>query len=87
MTTHAVAVDIGGTTIRVALADRDGRIVHRRALPTHASQGKAAVMERVVEAVGTVVPLAEKASPVGVGVALGHVPSSGVRVRHPVDVV
>ncbi len=43
-----VAVDLGGTQIRVALSDLDGNFLRRVACPTEASQGLEAVLRRLV---------------------------------------
>jgi glucokinase len=43
-----LAADVGGTKISAALVDADGQIVHRKTVPTLASDGIAAVTERLV---------------------------------------
>lgn len=43
-----VAVDLGGTQIRVALSDLDGTFLRRIACPTEAGQGPEAVLRRLV---------------------------------------
>jgi glucokinase len=45
------AVDIGGTNTSVAIADRDGAIVSEDCIATHAEEGSAAVLARIVSAV------------------------------------
>ena len=50
MRTHAVAADVGGTRIRVALVSRDGRLSYRREVPTLAQEGREAVLERLTAA-------------------------------------
>ncbi len=45
---YVVGVDVGGTKLRVALADRAGVIVRRRTVPTRAEQGRNAVLARIV---------------------------------------
>jgi len=43
-----IAVDLGGTQIRVALSDLEGQFLRRVACPTEAAQGQEAVMRRLV---------------------------------------
>ena len=45
---YVVGVDLGGTRLRVALADQAGVIVRRRAVPTLAEEGRNAVIGRVL---------------------------------------
>jgi glucokinase len=45
---HVIGVDLGGTRLRTALADRNGEIIRQRVVPTRASQGQAAVIARIV---------------------------------------
>jgi len=44
---YVVGGDLGGTRFRVALADVDGRLLHRSGIATEASQGLQAVLERI----------------------------------------
>lgn len=46
-----IAVDIGGTSFRVALADREGRLVARRAEPTRPQEGPASAIQRLKDAI------------------------------------
>src|SRR5512136_2574885 len=43
-----IAVDLGGTQIRVALSDLEGQFLRRVACPTEAAQGQEAVLRRLV---------------------------------------
>ncbi|HVC32021.1 MAG TPA: ROK family protein [Chloroflexota bacterium] len=45
---YVVGVDLGGTRLRVALADRAGTIVRHRAVPTLADRGRNAVIGRIL---------------------------------------
>jgi glucokinase len=45
--THVVGVDLGGTRLRTALADRAGKVIRQNAVPTQAEEGRDAVIARV----------------------------------------
>ncbi|HLZ10044.1 MAG TPA: ROK family protein, partial [Chloroflexota bacterium] len=82
---YVVGVDLGGTRLRVALADRTGEIVRQRAVPTRASQGQAAVIDRLASEVRAVLEPLPKSCLTGVAVAVpGPVdPGAGVVYRPP----
>jgi glucokinase len=61
-----LAVDLGGTSFRVALCDGDGRILRRVRRPTLPEQGHDAVIARIVEAAREV---AADAAPAALGLA------------------
>ena len=42
-----MAVDLGGTNLRVAAIAPDGRILHRQSAPTRAEEGPGAVITRM----------------------------------------
>jgi glucokinase len=44
---RALVFDVGGTKLSAGLADRQGQITHRQELPTLASQGRNAILERI----------------------------------------
>lgn len=46
---HVIAVDLGGTHIRTAVVDEQGRLAHRQAIPTRADEGPGAVIERMAD--------------------------------------
>lgn len=46
----ALAVDVGGTRLRAALVDGQGKVMHRHALPTPAQEGAEAVVAAIVQA-------------------------------------
>jgi glucokinase len=50
----ALAVDVGGTTLRAALVDRDGVVMHRKAMRTPADEGADAVVAAIAEACSAV---------------------------------
>ncbi len=51
---EVVAVDLGGTNIRAARVDAEGRILARAKIPTFAAEGMTAVMERIASLVASV---------------------------------
>jgi glucokinase len=55
MRDRIVAIDVGGTRIRVAVGQADGRIIAQKARATQASQGHERVVDRIVETVRDIV--------------------------------
>lgn len=55
---HVVGGDLGGTRFRIALADGEGRLLHRVAIPTEASRGLDAVLETIKGSVCETIALA-----------------------------
>lgn len=51
-----IGVDLGGTQIRAALADAQGKIIQRVSQPTIADEGPEAVLGRIKEAIRRVLP-------------------------------
>lgn len=47
---YIVAIDLGGTRFRVALADSTGRLSYRKSYPTHVTDGLEAIVTRLVQA-------------------------------------
>jgi glucokinase len=66
----ALAADVGGTSIRVALVGRRGRIAERRSIPTLADEGRDAVLGRLVAALREIASLAQPGSLVGLGLSM-----------------
>lgn len=66
---HVIAVDLGGTNIRVAVIGGSGSMEHRTRMATRASDGPDAVIERMGELVNKVAAEARLSSDVAVGVA------------------
>jgi glucokinase len=60
-----VGIDLGGTVIKCAAADRQGHILHRKDEPTDAQDGPSAVIERMARMAREV---GEGAAAIGVGV-------------------
>ena len=85
MTTYALAADLGGTQIRVALVDRGGGITQRLAIPTLAQSPRGEVVERFVAALKRVAATVGSDSLVGVGVSLASPtdPETGVMFNPP----
>ena len=70
MTTLTLAVDLGGTNMRVALVDRRGRISSRRSVETLAREGRQAVMGRLIDLLERLVSGVEWSSLAGIGVSV-----------------
>ena len=66
---QVIAVDLGGTQIRVALVSASGTLSHRSAIPTEAKRGPQAVIERIGELVQAVAEDAGVPGSMPVGVA------------------
>jgi glucokinase len=82
---YVMGVDLGGTRLRTALADRLGRIVRQRAAPTGADAGRDAVIGRIVAEVrATLDPAPLSAlSAIAVGVPGPVDPKLGMVYRPP----
>lgn len=81
MTQHiAIGVDIGGTKIAIAAADRDGHLIGEVTIPTQPRDGALITIARTADAIKT---LAADRPIAGIGIACpGPVdPASGVAVR------
>jgi glucokinase len=63
---QVIAIDLGGTNIRAAMVTSDGEIVRRSSMPTHAAEGPAAVLGRIVRLIGEVDDDASGNVPVGI---------------------
>ncbi|MCU0514980.1 MAG: ROK family protein [Anaerolineae bacterium] len=81
----AIGIDIGGTKIALALVDDRGQIVQQQRLPTEASTGPAAILDRLAQAVKALVAAAGQ--PVrGIGAGCpGHVDAATGVVRRAVN--
>ena len=66
MENPVIAVDLGGTNIRGAVVSRDGAIVTRASMATHAVEGPEAVIRRIVKVIAQVAEAAPAAAPVGI---------------------
>lgn len=66
---RVVAVDLGGTHIRVAVVDDRGRLSHRHGIPTKAGQGHQEVVARIAELIVRTARAAGLGDSAAVGVA------------------
>ncbi len=51
----ALAVDVGGTRLRAALVDAEGRVMHRQSMPTPADEGAEAVVAAIASSCRAVI--------------------------------
>jgi len=70
-----LAVDLGGTNLRAAVVEADGRLTHRRAVPTEAAAGPDSVVERLVALIEAI----------AVEAGLGPGVAAGVAIPGPLD--
>lgn len=75
MTRRVLALDLGGTNLRVAIVSEAGELSHRRAVPTRAAEGPAVVTARMADLLGEVAAAA----------GLDPAAAAGVAVPGPVD--
>lgn len=82
---RVVAVDLGGTNVRVAIVSSDGNLSHRHAIPTNAQDGPVRVIERMTQLVNEVAESADidSAAPVGVASPGPLDPRTGVVLFTP----
>ena len=81
----ALVADLGGTQIRVALVDEEGRISGRRSMPTRADEGRDRVVDRLLSVLKQATDVAGRGSLLGVGVSLASPtdPKTGVMYNPP----
>jgi len=79
---YAVGVDLGGTTVRIALVDRTGRIHHEAAYDSHVERGPEPVIDDMARWVGEVIAAAgvprERLVGIGIGSPGPLSPSRGI---------
>ncbi|HUX88062.1 MAG TPA: ROK family protein, partial [Chloroflexota bacterium] len=82
---HVIGIDLGGTRLRVALADRAGTIIRHRVVPTLAEEGRNALLGRIVVESRTILDPINLVDLAAVAVAVpGPVdPLNGVVYRPP----
>lgn len=68
---YVVGIDLGGTKICGALADLDGNILSQCTIPTNAFEGEAAVLNRIIEVIETVMKEAGKYEDVIKAIGIG----------------
>ena len=66
----AIGIDLGGTNLKLALLDADGRIVQRAVVPTGGADGHDAVLRRMVSGVATLRAAAPDVEVAGIGVGV-----------------
>lgn len=82
---RVLAVDLGGTNIRVAVVSSEGELTHRRAVPTDSKEGHVAVIQRMVDLINTVAREASLGpdNPVGVASPGPLDPNTGIVLFTP----
>lgn len=70
MTRSALAVDLGGTNLRVAVVAADGTLSHRRSMPTEAAAGPRAVTDRIAALLDETARAARLGTDVPAGIAV-----------------
>ncbi len=78
-----IAVDLGGTNIRVARCNAEGQILARVGYPTRPEEGVEAVIARIIRAIQEVWPAGEPVEAMGVGVPGPLDPRTGVVLTAP----
>ncbi|WP_127836942.1 ROK family protein [Clostridium prolinivorans] len=59
---YVIGIDLGGTKISGALADLNGNVLSKHTIPTKASEGENAVLNRIFEVIEKVMEIANKTS-------------------------
>ncbi|MEM1116050.1 MAG: ROK family protein [Bacteroidota bacterium] len=67
---HAIGIDLGGTTIKVALVEREAGILRKASLDSEAGSGPVRVLDRIAEGVQRVLSAAEGWPALG-GIGIG----------------
>jgi len=83
MTNRYISVDLGGTNIRAACGTADGQIAARTSCLTRAEEGKAAVIERIIQAIRQVWPKDESVCAIGISAPGPLDPWRGVIIKAP----
>ncbi|WP_457652003.1 ROK family protein [Rhodocaloribacter sp.] len=84
MNPFAVGVDLGGTSIKAALVERDRGLIHEVTRPTYAEEGPERVIERIGEVVETLIAEAPGRAIAGVGIGSpGAINWERTTVSHP----
>lgn len=79
----SIGIDLGGTNIKAALIDRDKGILSRYEIPTKASAGPAAILDRIADLVARAIQDAPE-EPRGIGMgAPGIISLDRTTVSHP----
>ncbi len=62
-----IGVDLGGTNVRAAIVDEEGKIIVQKKSPSHASEGREVVMDTIIHLIQSL-PDYDKCSGIGMGV-------------------
>ena len=81
----AIAVDLGGTNLRVAVVDRAGVVLHRVREITQAHLGPENTLERLVQSIASLLDSADVGEPVGIGLSVASPidPNTGIMYNPP----
>ncbi len=66
----SIGVDVGGTNIKAALVDKDGRIKRKIKVKTDAARGKSVVLDKIIKCIEAVSFGIEKKELVGIGIGV-----------------
>lgn len=84
---YVIGIDLGGTKISGALADLDGNVVSQKTISTNASEGEAAVMDRILSVIDNVLSESGKETSeikaIGLGIPGPIDPIKGVIIQTP----
>ncbi|MGA9531862.1 MAG: ROK family protein [Anaerolineales bacterium] len=84
MSSHLIAVDLGGTNMRIALFDGENLTPSQASrVPTHAKEGPDSVISRMIEAIEKLSPDGNSALRIGVGAPGPLDPRAGVVLEAP----
>lgn len=80
-----LVLDLGGTQFRLALANRDGKLLSRYAAPTHAAQSQRRLIGRINRAIREITSDIDLKQVLGMGVAVAGLvnPETGVLLSSP----
>jgi glucokinase len=71
MTTYSIGVDLGGTNLRIAAADEDGKLIEKVTLGTRVNLGRDYVINDMCDAIrGLIHKYADKLSLAGIGIGV-----------------
>jgi glucokinase len=84
MSTYAIGIDLGGTSVKAGIVTTDGKIVHQISMPTEADKGPDIVAVQIVKVIKEVTIAEYENRIIGVGVATpGIVSIDGNTVEAP----
>lgn len=84
MSTYAIGVDLGGTTVKAGIVTNDGTILDQLSIPTDADQGPERVTQQIIKAIKEISLKGDGKEIIGIGVASpGMVGLDGNTVEAP----